>query len=476
MNNSFLKTESYINGKWVGSNSTYEVVNPANGHIVAHVAKAGKTETEDAIDTAQEAFYAWSRETAKSRSKIVRRWSELMLEHTDELAKLLTAEQGKPLAEAKGEVVYAANFLEWFAEEAKRSYGDIIPSHLPDTQILVSKEPIGVVGAITPWNFPLAMITRKAGPALAAGCSMVLKPSEFAPLSALALSALAEEAGFPKGVFSVLSGDAPAIGTALLESPIVRKVSFTGSTRIGKLLMTQAAETVKKLSLELGGNAPFIVFEDADLDQAVAAAMASKFRNTGQTCVCVNRFYIQESIHDAFVEKLRVAIEKLVVGNGMDSGVTQGPLINHAALEKVQTHVKNALEKGGKLVTGGKENSLGGTYYDPTLITHVDENIAAAHEETFGPVAFCFSFDTEDEVIKRANNTPYGLAAYFCSQNMQRISRVSRALESGIIGINEGIISTEVAPFGGVKQSGLGREGSKYGLDDYLELKYMLMR
>lgn len=471
-----LRTQSYIDGAWIESGSTYPVFNPATGDVLAEAANAGAKETEQALDAASRAFSVWSEETAKSRARILLHWSSLLIDHKDELARLLTAEQGKPTAEAEGEVVYAAGFLEWFAEEGKRTYGDIIPAHIPNAQILVRREPVGVVGAITPWNFPLAMITRKAGPALAAGCSIVVKPSELTPLCASALALLAEQAGVPPGVFNVVSGDAPAIGTALLESPITRKISFTGSTRVGKLLMAKAAEGVKKVSLELGGNAPFIVFEDADLDRAVTAATVSKFRNTGQTCVCVNRFYIQDTIYEAFVEKFRDRIDALVVGSGLDAGVTQGPLINQAALEKVQAHVADALEKGGTLVTGGRPHSLGGTFYEPTLITNVDEQIIAAREETFGPAAFCFSFTDEDEVIRRSNNTPYGLSAYFCSRDPDRIRRVSKALEAGIIGVNEGLISTELAPFGGVKQSGLGREGSKYGIDEYMELKYILMR
>lgn len=475
MKNALLRTESYIDGAWVESGSTYPVFNPATGDVLAEAANAGAKETEQALDAASRAFSGWSEETAKSRARILLRWSGLLIDRKEELARLLTAEQGKPTAEAEGEVVYAAGFLEWFAEEGKRTYGDIIPAHIPNAQILVRREPVGVVGAITPWNFPLAMITRKAGPALAAGCSIVVKPSELTPLCASALALLAEQAGVPPGVFNVVSGDAPAIGTALLESPITRKISFTGSTRVGKLLMAKAAEDVKKVSLELGGNAPFIVFEDADLDRAVTAATVSKFRNTGQTCVCVNRFYIQDTIYEAFVEKFRDRIDALVVGSGLDAGVTQGPLINQAALEKVQAHVADALEKGGTLVTGGRPHSLGGTFYEPTLITNVDEQIIAAREETFGPAAFCFSFTDEDEVIRRSNNTPYGLSAYFCSRDPDRIRRVSKALEAGIIGVNEGLISTETAPFGGVKQSGLGREGSKYGIDEYMELKYILI-
>ena len=476
MDNSLLETRSYINGQWTASADTYPVFNPATGDVLAQAAAAGAEEALGAVQAAHTAFLQWREETAGVRAAALLRWKDLMLRHKNELAGLLTSEQGKPLPEAQGEVVYAAGFLEWFAEEGKRTYGDIIPSHLPNTQVLVCKEPVGPAGAITPWNFPLAMITRKAGAALAAGCSVVVKPSELTPLCAFALALLAEQAGLPPGVFNVVSGDAPAIGTALMESPIIRKISFTGSTRTGSLLMAKAAEGIKKISLELGGNAPFIVFDDADIDQAVNAAAASKFRNTGQTCVCVNRFYIHHSVHDEFVEKLRSRIESLVVGSGLDEGVTQGPLINQAALEKVQNHVKDALEKGGRLITGGKVHKLGGTFYEPTLITQVNEEIIGAREETFGPIAFCFSFGSEQEVIKRANDTPYGLAAYFCTRDMDRIRRVSKALEAGIIGVNEGLISTPSAPFGGIKQSGLGREGSKYGIDEYMELKYILIR
>ncbi len=398
-----------------------------------------------------------------------------MLEHRDALAELLTREQGKPLAEAKGEVAYAASFLEWFAEEAKRSYGDVIPSPKPGSKIIVTREPVGVVAAITPWNFPLAMITRKAGPALAAGCTMVLKPSEETPLSALALAVLAAEAGIPAGVFNVVSGDAVAIGSTLTASSVVRKLSFTGSTRVGKLLAAQSADTLKKLSLELGGNAPFIVFDDADLDAAVQGAMASKFRNTGQTCVCVNRFFVQSGVYAEFTQRLTDAARKLRVGNALEHEVDQGPLINEAAFRKVGDHVKDALSKGATVLTGGCAHSLGGTFYEPTVLAHANLTMSIAQEETFGPVAACFRFETEAEVIKLANDTPFGLAAYFYTRDLGRAWRVADALETGMVGINEGIISTEVAPFGGVKQSGLGREGSKYGLDEYTELKYMMI-
>lgn len=470
-----IQSASYINGRWIPSETNYPVLNPANGSLLREVAKAGQAETEQAIAAAQTAFSSWRKKTAKERGLAVKRWGELMMAHQEDLAIIMTSEQGKPLAEAKGEVAYAASFLEWFAEEAKRVYGDVIPSHKADARIVVTKEPIGVVGAITPWNFPLAMITRKAGPAIAAGCTMVLKPSEETPLSALALAFLAEEAGIPPGVFNVVSGDAVAIGGALMASKAVRKISFTGSTATGKLLMRQAADTVKKLSLELGGNAPFIVFDDADIDAAVQGAMASKYRNTGQTCVCVNRFLVQDSVYDAFTTKLAAAVATLNVADGFSDGATQGPLINQAALEKVQRHVADAQEKGGRLLAGGQPSGLGGTFYQPTVIGDASVNMLVAQEETFGPVAVCFRFQTEEEAIELANSTDFGLSAYFYARDIGRVWRVADALEAGIVGINEGLISTEVAPFGGVKESGLGREGSKYGIEDYVEVKYMLM-
>jgi succinate-semialdehyde dehydrogenase / glutarate-semialdehyde dehydrogenase len=470
-----LQTRNYIDGAWRESAGTYAVLNPATGEVIAQVARGGAQETALAVEAAKKAFPAWRALTAKERSARVKRWGELMLAHRSTLAELLTREQGKPLAEALGEVAYAASFLEWFAEEAKRAYGDVIPSPRPDSQIVVTKEPVGVVAAITPWNFPLAMITRKAGPALAAGCTMVLKPSEETPLSAFALAVLAEEAGIPPGVFNIVSGDAVAIGKVLTESPDVRKLSFTGSTRVGKLLAKQSADTLKKLSLELGGNAPFIVFDDADIDAAVQGAMASKFRNTGQTCVCVNRFYVQAGVYDAFTQALTRAVHKLRVGNGLEGPFDQGPLINEAALRKVQTHVADAVQKGAKVLTGGKPHTLGGTFYEPTVLADMTPSMLIGEEETFGPVAACFRFETEDEVIRAANDSPFGLSAYFYTRDLGRAWRVAQALESGMVGINEGIISTEVAPFGGVKQSGLGREGSKYGLDEYMELKYMMM-
>ncbi|MFM0157334.1 NAD-dependent succinate-semialdehyde dehydrogenase [Paraburkholderia sediminicola] len=473
--NAFLRTGHYIGGEWYDSATTYSVLNPATGEVVAHVARGGAAETTQAIAAAERAFPAWRVMTAKERGARVRRWGELMLENRDALAELLTLEQGKPLAEARGEVGYAASFFEWFAEEAKRSYGDVIPSPNPNAKIIVTREPVGVVAAITPWNFPLAMITRKAAPALAAGCTMVLKPSEETPLSAFALAVLAEKAGIPPGVFNIVSGDAVAIGAVLTESEVVRKLSFTGSTRVGKLLAKQSADTLKKLSLELGGNAPFIVFDDADIDAAVQGAMASKFRNTGQTCVCVNRFYVQDGVHEAFTQALTTAVRKMRVGNALQGEVEQGPLINAAALKKVETHVADALRKGAKVLTGGKAHALGGTFYEPTVLVDVSKSMLIAAEETFGPVAACFRFKTEDEAIAAANDTPFGLSAYFYTCDLARAWRVADSLESGMVGINEGILSTEVAPFGGVKQSGLGREGSKYGLDEYTELKYMMM-
>ncbi|MNX67571.1 Glutarate-semialdehyde dehydrogenase DavD [compost metagenome] len=475
-----IRHGNFIDGHWFtgeGSSggATYPVLNPATGELIADVQKAGAEETNRAIDAANRALPAWRKLTAKERSQRIKRWGELMLSNQKDLATLLSREQGKPLAEAMGEVVYAASFLEWFAEEAKRAYGDVIPSHKADARIIVVKEAIGVVAAITPWNFPLAMVTRKVGPALAAGCTMILKPSEETPLSAFALAVLAERAGIPAGVFNVVSGDAVAIGGALQASGVVRKLSFTGSTRTGKLLMRQAADTLKKVSLELGGNAPFIVFDDADIDAAVKGAMASKFRNTGQTCVCVNRFFIQDGVYEAFTGKLAEAVAAMRVGNALTGETEQGPLINAAALAKVELHVSDALEKGAKVLCGGRRHALGGTFYEPTILAEASSEMLIAQDETFGPVAACFRFTDEAEVLQRANDTPYGLSAYFYSRDIGRVWRMAEGLEAGMVGINEGIISTEVAPFGGIKESGLGREGSKYGLDDYLEIKYLLM-
>jgi succinate-semialdehyde dehydrogenase/glutarate-semialdehyde dehydrogenase len=473
--NPLLRTGHFINGEWRQGEATYAVLNPATGETIAQVAKGGEQETREAIAAAAHAFPAWRALSAKERGARVKRWGELMLEHRDALAELMSREQGKPLAEARGEVGYAASFFEWFAEEAKRAYGDVIPSPNPNARIVVTREPIGVVAAITPWNFPLAMITRKAGPALAAGCTMVLKPSEETPLSAFALAVLAGRAGIPAGVFNVVSGDAVAIGGVLTASPVVRKLSFTGSTRVGKLLAKQSSDTLKKLSLELGGNAPFIVFDDADIDAAVQGAMASKFRNTGQTCVCVNRFYVQDGVYDAFAAALTRAVQKLRVGPALDGDFEQGPLINAAALRKVEAHVADALQKGARVLTGAQRHALGGTFYEPTVLTEASKSMLIAAEETFGPVAACFRFKTEEEAVALANDTPFGLSAYFYTRDLGRAWRVAEALESGMVAVNEGILSTEVAPFGGVKESGLGREGSKYGLDEYMELKYVMM-
>jgi succinate-semialdehyde dehydrogenase/glutarate-semialdehyde dehydrogenase len=467
----------YIDGAWVNarSNATINVDNPATGEIVGTVPKLGAAETREAIEAADRALPAWRKKTAKERAAVLRTWFDLMLQHQDDLAKLMTVEQGKPLAESKGEVAYAAAFLEWFGEEAKRVYGDSIPGHAADKRIFAIKQPIGVVACITPWNFPLAMITRKAGPAIAAGCTVVLKPASQTPFSALALAELAERAGMPKGVFNVVTGSAGDIGSELTSNPIVKKLSFTGSTEVGKLLMAQCSQTVKKVSLELGGNAPFIVFDDADLDAAVEGAMASKYRNTGQTCVCVNRIYVQDSVYDAFAQKLTAAVAKLTPANGLETGATQGPLIDDKAVLKVEEHISDATSKGAKIVAGGKRHAKGGRFFEPTVLTGVTASMLVAKEETFGPVAPLFRFSTEDEAIAQANNTEFGLAAYFYGRDVARVFRVAEALESGMVGINTGLISTEVAPFGGVKESGLGREGSKYGIEEYLEIKYLCL-
>jgi len=467
----------YIDGSWVeaGVQGSIAVDNPATAETIGVVPKLGRAETRTAIDAAARAFPAWRRKTAKERAAVMRRWFDLMMANQDDLARLMTTEQGKPLTESRGEVAYAASFLEWFGEEAKRIYGDTIPGHQPDKRIVVIKEPIGVVACITPWNFPLAMITRKAGPAIAAGCTVVLKPASQTPFSALALAELAERAGVPKGVFNVITGPATEIGGELTSNPTVRKVSFTGSTEIGKLLMAQAATTVKKLSLELGGNAPFIVFDDADLDAAVEGAIASKYRNTGQTCVCANRLLVQDTVYDAFADKLSAAVKKLTPAPGMDAKATQGPLIDDRAVEKVESHIADATSKGAKVLVGGKRHALGGRFFEPTILTDVTPQMAVAREETFGPVAPLFRFRDEAEAIALANDTEFGLAAYFYGRDVGRIWRVAEALEYGIVGINTGLISTEVAPFGGVKESGLGREGSKYGLEEFLEIKYLCM-
>src|SRR6266852_3710682 len=465
----------YLDGNWVQANSgkTINVDNPATGEIIGKVPKLGGTETRQAIEAANRAFPAWSKKTAKERAAILRRWFDLMMANQEDLARLMTIEQGKPLSESKGEVAYAASFLEWFGEEAKRVYGDTIPQHQPDKRLVVIKEPIGVVACITPWNFPLAMITRKAGPAIAAGCTVVLKPASQTPFSALALAELAERAGVPKGVFNVITGQASEIGAELTSHPIVRKLSFTGSTETGKQLMAQCASTVKKLSLELGGNAPFIVFEDADLDAAVEGAIASKYRNTGQTCVCANRLLVQDAVYDVFAEKLAKAVKKLKPAPGLEAGASQGPLIDNAAVEKVESHIKDAVSKGAKVVAGGHRHALGGRFFEPTILVNATPQMAVAREETFGPVAPLFRFKTEAEAIALANDTEFGLAAYFYGRDLARVWRVAEALEYGIVGINTGIISTEVAPFGGVKESGLGREGSKYGIEEFLEIKYL---
>ena len=468
-----LRETAYVAGEWVTSDATIDVVNPATGDVVARVPSLGAAETRRAIDAAAEAMPAWAARTAKERAAVLRRWFDLIVANQDDLATIMTAEQGKPLAEAKGEIVYAASFIEWFAEEGKRIYGDVIPQHRADHRIVTLKQPIGVTAAITPWNFPAAMITRKAGPALAAGCPMVLKPAAQTPLSAFALAVLAEEAGLPKGLLSVLTGRASAIGGELTGNPMVRKLSFTGSTEIGKLLMAQCAGTVKKMSLELGGNAPFIVFDDADLDSAVAGAIASKYRNAGQTCVCANRIYVQSGIHDAFVERFAQAACNLRLGNGAEAGVDIGPLIDAAAVKKVETHLADATAKGARVVAGGRRAQLGGTFYEPTVITGVTRDMIVTQEETFGPLAPIYRFDDEADVVAQANDTQFGLAAYFYARDLGRVWRVAEALEYGIVGINTGIISTEVAPFGGVKESGIGREGSRYGIDDYLEIKYL---
>ncbi len=474
---SLFRQQCYIDGAWVDADSgeTFPVNNPATGEVLGTVPKLGAVETRRAIEAANAAWPAWRAKTAKERSNILRTWFNLILENQDDLAVLMTLEQGKPLAEAMGEVVYGAGFIEWFAEEAKRVYGDTIPGHQPDKRIVVIKQPIGVVAAITPWNFPNAMITRKCAPALAAGCPVVIKPASMTPYSAFALAELAARAGFPKGVLNVITGGARAIGGELTANPIVRKLSFTGSTEVGKILMAQCAATVKKVSMELGGNAPFLVFDDADLDAAVEGAMMSKFRNTGQTCVCANRILVQNAVYDAFAAKLTEAVKGLKVGSGMEEGVSQGPLIDRAGFEKVEEHVADALGKGAQVVVGGAPHARGGTFYQPTVLTGVTPEMKVAKEETFGPVAPLFRFETEEEGIAMANDTEFGLAAYFYARDMGRVWRVSEALECGIVGINTGIISTEVAPFGGVKESGVGREGSKYGMDDFLEIKYLCM-
>jgi succinate-semialdehyde dehydrogenase/glutarate-semialdehyde dehydrogenase len=465
----------YVDGQWIKAKSgaMINVDNPATGEIIGKVPKLGAAETRQAIEAANRAFPAWSKKTAKERAAVLRRWFDLMIENQDDLARLMTLEQGKPLSESKGEVAYAAAFLEWFGEEAKRIYGDTIPQHQSDKRIVVIKQPIGVVACITPWNFPLAMITRKAGPALGAGCTVVIKPASQTPFSALALAELAERAGVPKGVLNVVTGSATEIGAELTSNPIVRKLSFTGSTEIGKVLMAQCAGTVKKLSLELGGNAPFIVFGDADLDAAVEGAIASKYRNSGQTCVCTNRLLVHDTVYDVFAAKLAVAVKALKPAPGLEAGATQGPLIDDAAVQKVESHIRDAQSKGAKILVGGHRHALGGRFFEPTVLTDVTPQMAVAREETFGPVAPLFRFKTEAEAVALANDTEFGLASYFYGRDIARVWRVAEALEYGIVGINTGLISTEVAPFGGVKESGLGREGSKYGIDEFVEIKYL---
>ena len=470
-----FRRQAYSSGQWCDADSgaTLEVNNPATGEVLGTVPLMGANETRRAIDAAKDAFVQWGRKPAKERSILLRRWHDLIMANVEDLGRLMTAEQGKPLAEAKGEVAYAASFIEWFAEEAKRVYGDTIPSPWSDRRLVVIKQPIGVCAAMTPWNFPAAMITRKAGPALASGCTMVAKPASSTPFSALALAALAERAGIPAGVFNVLTGSSTAIGGEMTSNSDVRKVTFTGSTEVGRLLMKQSADTIKKLSLELGGNAPFIVFDDADLDAAVEGAIISKYRNAGQTCVCANRLYVQAGVYDNFAQKLVVAVKKLKVGNGFEPGVLQGPLIDQAAVAKVEEHIQDAVSQGARVLLGGKRHPLGQTFFEPTVLGDVTPRMKVAREETFGPVAPLFRFDTDEQAIQMANDTEFGLASYFYSRNIGRIWRAAEGLESGMVGINTGLISNEVAPFGGVKQSGLGREGSHYGIEEFVEIKYL---
>ena len=478
LDSTLLKTDAYVNGEWCGAanSARFDVTNPATGAVIASLPDMGVAETREAIEAADAAWPAWRAKTGKDRAGILRKLFFLMMENQEDLAQLITAEGGKPLAESRGEVAYGAAFIEWFGEEAKRTYGDLIPATFTDRRIVADKQPIGVCAAITPWNFPIAMVTRKVGPALAAGCPMVLKPAHETPLSALALAELADRAGVPPGVFSVItSSSGRTVGGELTSNPIVRKLTFTGSTATGKVLMRQCADTIKKLSLELGGNAPFIVFDDADVDKAVTGAIASKYRNSGQTCVCVNRFLVQDGVYDEFATKLTAAVEAMKVGNGADDGVVQGPLINEAGVTKVQEHVDDAVSKGAGVSAGGKRHALGGNFFEPTVLTNVTPDMVVAREETFGPISPLFRFETEEEAVAMSNDTEFGLAAYFYTRDSARTWRVSQALEYGIVGVNEGIISTEVAPFGGVKESGLGREGSKYGIEDYLEIKYICM-
>ena len=471
-----LETRAYVNGEWVSRGTTFAVFNPATGDCIAHVADMTVADTTTAIDAAHTAKAGWAEWTGKERAGVLRKWFDLMVDNADDLATILTAEMGKPWAEARGEIMYGASFIEWFAEEAKRIYGDVIPGHQRDKRIVVLKQPVGVVGSITPWNFPNAMIARKVAPALAVGCTFVARPAELTPLSALAMAVLAERAGIPAGVFNVIpSSDSSGVGQELCANPKVAKITFTGSTRVGKILMSQCSDTIKKMSLELGGNAPFIVFDDADIDAAAEGAMIAKFRNNGQTCVCANRIYVQSGVYDAFADKLKAKAAALAIGNGFDDGVTTGPLINQAAVAKVEEHIADAVEKGAKVVEGGARSPLGGTFFQPTVLTDVTGDMKVAREETFGPIAPLFRFDTEADVVAMANDSEFGLASYFFSRDLARVWRVAEKLESGMVGINTGLISTEVAPFGGIKQSGLGREGSKYGTEDYLEVKYLCM-
>ncbi|MGI9279689.1 MAG: NAD-dependent succinate-semialdehyde dehydrogenase [Endozoicomonas sp.] len=472
---SLFKQQAYINGSWISASTTLPVHNPATGKVIAHIPMLGASDVRTAIKAAEDAFTEWRAKTAAERSSLLRKWYSLILDNQDDLATLMTAEQGKPLAESRGEVGYGASFIEWYAEEAKRAYGDLIPATKSSQRIMVTREPIGVVAAITPWNFPNAMIARKVAPALAAGCTIVIKPSELTPLSAFALAELAERAGIPAGVINIVTGDAKELGAELTGSSIIRKLSFTGSTAVGKLLMKQCADSVKKVSLELGGNAPFIVFDDANVEQAVQGAIASKYRNSGQTCVCMNRLFVQDGIYDEFVEKFSEAVSRLTVGPALDGDFNQGPLINEAALLKTKNMVEDALAKKGRLLTGGRPHSLGGLFYEPTVLADASMEMMCYREEIFGPVAPVFRFHYEDDVINMANDTQYGLAAYFYANDLSRVFRVAEALEYGMVAVNEGVLSTEVAPFGGIKESGIGREGSKYGLDEYLEMKYVLL-
>ncbi|HLT99880.1 MAG TPA: NADP-dependent succinate-semialdehyde dehydrogenase [Burkholderiaceae bacterium] len=476
-NPSLFRQQCFIDGVWCDADqgATIPVTNPATGAQLGTIPRMGAAETRRAIEAANRAWPAWRAKTAKERADILRRWFNLMHEHADDLARMMTLEQGKPVSESRGEISYAASYLEWYAEEGKRAYGDTIPTNAPDRRIVVLKEPIGVCAAITPWNFPSAMITRKAAAALAAGCPMVVKPATQTPYSALALAVLATEAGVPPGVFSVVTGSAAEIGEEMTSNPLVRKLSFTGSTEIGRKLMEQTASTIKKVSMELGGNAPFIVFDDADLDAAVAGAILSKYRNTGQTCVCANRLYVHDKVYDAFAEKLVKAVNELRVGDGLQDGVTLGPLIDENAVRKVQEHIDDALEQGAQVLTGGRVHDLGGTFFEPTVLANMTPAMKVAREETFGPLAPLFRFTSDEEVVAMANDTEFGLAAYFYSRDIGRVWRVAEALEYGMVGINTGILSNEAAPFGGVKQSGVGREGSHYGLDDYMVIKYLCM-